>query len=74
MNIPIINRDPEILGGTPIFAGTRVPIRILLENFEAGERLDDFLLDYPSVSREQVTGILKLMIGTLDSVNDEAVT
>ena len=72
MNQTIINRDPEILGGTPVFAGTRVPIRILLEHFEAGESLEDFLLDYPSVSREQVTGLLELMIEKLGSLDDEA--
>lgn len=38
----IINKDPGILGGTPVFAGTRVPIRILFEHLEAGDSLDDF--------------------------------
>ena len=46
----LIDRNPDILGGTPVFAGTRVPVRILLEHLEAGERLEEFLEDYPTVS------------------------
>ena len=42
MTDKLINRDPQILGGTPVFAGTRVPVRILMEHLEAGDRLDDF--------------------------------
>ena len=49
----LIERNPEILGGTPVFTGTRVPVRILMEHLEAGDRLDEFLDDYPTVSREQ---------------------
>jgi len=56
----IINRDPEVLGGTPVFAGTRVPVRILFEHLEAGDSLDDFLDSFPTVSREQVTQLLNL--------------
>ena len=55
----LINKDPEILGGTPVFSGTRVPIRILIEYFEAGDRLDDFLESYPTVSRNQAIEVLK---------------
>ncbi len=51
--------DPEILGGTPVFAGTRVPIRILFEHLEAGESLDVFLQDFPSVSRELAIQVLE---------------
>ena len=57
---PIINRDPEILGGTPVFQGTRVPIRILFEYLEAGDSLDIFLDEFPSVSREQAIAALEL--------------
>ena len=53
-----IDRNPDILGGTPVFAGTRVPVRILMEHLEAGDRLDDFLDDYPSVSRDQAVALL----------------
>ena len=55
-----IAQNPEILGGTPVFAGTRVPVRILIEHFEAGDRLDEFLDNYPSVTREQAIGVLEL--------------
>jgi len=68
----IISRDPEVLGGTPVFVGTRVPIRVLLEHFEAGSRIDDFLDDYPSVSRDQAIGLLDLVIEKLSVIDDEA--
>ena len=48
----IIHSDPEILGGTPVFVGTRVPVRILLDYLEGGEPLEEFLDNYPTVSRE----------------------
>ena len=53
MTDTVIERNPDILGGTPVFTGTRVPVRILMEHLEAGDRLDEFLDDYPTVSREQ---------------------
>ncbi|HEV7242074.1 MAG TPA: DUF433 domain-containing protein [Thermoanaerobaculia bacterium] len=49
----IIHSAPDILGGTPVFVGTRVPVRILLDYLEGGEPLEEFLDNYPSVSREQ---------------------
>ncbi len=52
-------RDPEILGGTPVFAGTRVPIRVLFEHLEAGDPLEVFLADFPSVSRELAIRVLE---------------
>ena len=54
----LIVSDPDILGGVPVFAGTRVPVRILIEHLEAGDRLDEFLEDYPSVSRDQALAVL----------------
>ena len=48
----LIYRNPAILGGTPVFSGTRVPVRVLLEHLEAGDQLDDFLNDFPSELRE----------------------
>jgi uncharacterized protein (DUF433 family) len=48
----VIIKDPEILGGEPVFRGTRVPFKILIEYLEGGETLDQFLEQYPSVSRE----------------------
>jgi uncharacterized protein (DUF433 family) len=55
----IIHSDPEILGGTPVFVGTRVPVRILLDYLEGGDPLEDFLDNYPSVSREQAVAFLE---------------
>lgn len=55
----IVHSDPEILGGTPVFVGTRVPVRILLDYLEGGEPLEEFLDNYPSVSREQAVGFLE---------------
>lgn len=51
--------DPEILGGTPVFAGTRVPVHILFEHLEAGDSLEVFLEDFPSVSRELAVQVLE---------------
>ena len=47
-----VHTDPEILGGTPVFAGTRVPFQTLLDYLEAGDPLGEFLEDFPTVSRE----------------------
>ena len=55
-----IHRDPEIMGGTPVFVGTRVPVQTLLDYLEAGDPMDDFLEDFPSVSRDQVVAVLEL--------------
>jgi uncharacterized protein (DUF433 family) len=53
MQMPgVIIKDPEILGGEPVFRGTRVPFKILIEYLEGGDTLDQFLEQYPSVSRE----------------------
>ena len=59
MSDTLIARNPEILGGTPVFAGARVPVRTLMEHLEAGDRLDDFLEDFPTVSREQALEALE---------------
>ena len=59
MHTPRIVVDPEILGGTPVFGGTRVPVRILFEHLEAGDSLDIFLEDFPSVSRELAIQVLE---------------
>ena len=55
-----IHRDPEILGGTPVFVGTRVPVQTSLDYLEAGDPLDEFLEDFPSVSRDQTIAVLEL--------------
>ena len=54
-----IHSDPEIMGGTPVFVGTRVPFQTLLDYLEAGDPLDEFLDDFPSVRREQVVAALE---------------
>lgn len=51
--------DPDILGGTPVFRGTRVPIEALLGNLEAGVSIEEFLENFPTVSREQVIQVIK---------------
>jgi uncharacterized protein (DUF433 family) len=56
----LIERTDEILGGTPVFVGTRVPVRTLFDYLEAGDHLDDFLDDFPSVERAQAQGIIAL--------------
>jgi uncharacterized protein (DUF433 family) len=58
MHSPRVVSDPEILGGTPVFAGTRVPLRILFEHLEAGDSLEVFLQDFPSVSRDLAVQVL----------------
>jgi uncharacterized protein (DUF433 family) len=56
----IIERSDEILGGTPVFCGTRVPVRSLIDYLEAGDRIDEFLRDFPTVTREQAVAVLEL--------------
>ena len=56
----LVHSDPDILGGTPVFVGTRVPIKTLLDYLEAGDSLDEFLDHFPSVSREQAIAVLQL--------------
>lgn len=68
---PIV-RNPDILGGTPVFASTRVPVRILMEYLEAGDRLDDFLQDFPSVSRDKAIAVLERARTILVGEQDEA--
>ena len=56
----IVHRDPEILGGTPVFVGTRVPVKTLFGHLESGDSLEVFLDQFPSVRREQAIAALKL--------------
>lgn len=56
---PIIHTSPEIMGGTPVFAGTRVPVQTLFDYLKAGESIDDFLDGFPTVTREQVVALLE---------------
>jgi uncharacterized protein (DUF433 family) len=59
MTLEILHSDPQLLGGTPVFIGTRVPVRILLDYLEGGDPLEEFLDNYPSVSREQAIAFLE---------------
>jgi uncharacterized protein (DUF433 family) len=59
MKQPIISCSPEIMGGSAVFHGTRVPVQTLLDCLEAGESIDDFLAGFPSVPREQVIAFLE---------------
>ena len=55
----VISASSEIMGGTPVFAGTRVPVEKLLDYLKAGESIDDFLDGFPTVTKEQVIGLLE---------------
>ncbi|MBI3246152.1 MAG: DUF433 domain-containing protein [Deltaproteobacteria bacterium] len=57
---PLITISPDRLSGAPIFAGTRVPVQTLIDYLEAGDVLDDFLKDFPSVSRAHAIAVLEL--------------
>jgi uncharacterized protein (DUF433 family) len=56
----VVNIDPEIMSGTPVFAGTRVPLYNLFDYLEAGDSLDKFLTSFPSVTREQAIAALEI--------------
>ena len=73
MTDTLIDRNPDILGGTPVFAGTRVPVRILMEHLEAGDRLEEFLEDFPTVTREQAVSLLERANAMVVSGSIEAV-
>ncbi len=62
----IIHSDPDILGGTPVFAGTRVPLQNLIDYFAGGDSLDEFLRQFPSVRREQAEAALTFARGAYD--------
>jgi uncharacterized protein (DUF433 family) len=56
----IINIDPEILGGTPVFSGTRVPVKNLFDYLEAGKSIDSFVEDFDTIKKEQILQLLEL--------------
>lgn len=55
----IVHSDPEILGGTPVFVGTRVPVQALLDFLEGGDTIEEFLDNYPGVTRQQAIAFLE---------------
>jgi uncharacterized protein (DUF433 family) len=57
---PVIHSNRDILGGTPVFVGTRVPVKTLYDYLEGGDSLDEFLNDFPSVGRDQAVAALEL--------------
>jgi len=65
--ISVVHSDPGILGGTPVFVGTRVPVQSLFDYLEGGETLDEFLRQFPSVKREQA-------VAALDQARDSLLT
>ena len=56
---PIVTSSPDVLSGTPVFAGTRVPVQAFIDYLEGGETIDDFLTGFPTVRREQVVAFLE---------------
>ena len=68
----VINRDPDILGGTPVFTGTRVPVQALIDYLKAGESLEDFLEGFPSVSRKQAQAFLEIALDSALAEKDDA--
>jgi uncharacterized protein (DUF433 family) len=65
----LITIDPEILGGQPVFKGTRVPVETLFDHLESGISLDEFLEDFPSVSKDQAITLLEIANKLLTSKN-----
>jgi uncharacterized protein (DUF433 family) len=63
----VIHSDPDILGGTPVFVGTRVPVQNLIDCLEAGDSLDDFLNSFPTVEKEQAVAALEIAREALES-------
>jgi uncharacterized protein (DUF433 family) len=68
----IISRDPDIVSGALVFAGTRVPVQILIDYLKAGETLDRFLEGFPTVSREQAEAFLEEAMRAIESESDDA--
>lgn len=62
----IVSRDPEVMSGELVFAGTRVPVSNLVDYLRAGDTLDEFLADFPTVSQEQAEGYLQMTLEAVD--------
>ena len=67
MKFGVISIDPEVMGGTPVFAGTRVPVQALFDYIETGETVEEFLENFPSVTKEQAVQALNMARTTLTS-------
>lgn len=68
----LIQRDPEIMSGTPVFRGTRVPVQTFIDYLSAGDSLEDFLDDFPTVSRERAIAVLNVALESLLSQTNES--
>ena len=66
MRYKAINIDPETMGGTPVFVGTRVPVQTLFDYLEGGDTLEEFVDDYPSVTREQAIEVMEMARKNVD--------
>ena len=74
MTTALIVRNPDILSGTPVFTGTRVPVRILFEYLEAGDTLGEFLDNFPTVPHSQAIALLELAKTMLTGASGEVAT
>jgi uncharacterized protein (DUF433 family) len=72
MAIPLITKSKEIMGGTPVFYGTRVPVQTLIDYLAAGETIEEFLDDFPTVSQEQAVRFLETAGANLISQTNES--
>ena len=63
----IVSRNPKVMNGVLVFAGTRVPVESLIQHLTAGDSLNEFLDDFPTVSREQVVAYLKMTLEVVDA-------
>jgi len=64
----VVSRDPEIVSGALVFKGTRVPVEILIQHLAAGDSLDEFLENFPSVAREQAVAYLEMTPAAVDAL------
>jgi uncharacterized protein (DUF433 family) len=69
METDVINIDPKVLSGTPVFSGTRVPVETLFDHLESGISLDEFLDEFPTVTHAQAVRVLELARKVVSSVN-----
>jgi uncharacterized protein (DUF433 family) len=69
MSEPLITQSNDILGGTAVFYGTRVPVKTLVDYLAAGDTIDDFLADFPTVRREQAVRFLETAVTTVNNEN-----
>lgn len=66
--VDVVSRDPDVLEGTLVFTGTRVPVEVLIQHLSAGDTLDEFLDDFPGVSREQAIAYLEMTPEAVDAL------